>query len=85
MKWTSKPKPQEGDKKEKVKFALFPTKVEDKWLWLEKYIAIYEYKKYYYTHDVVVSEGIFTEKYYTDVAEAIGWRRIDRKLISTSA
>jgi len=83
MKWNSKTKskPTLGDKKQKVWFALFPVKVEDKWVWLEKYIVIYEYKTYYYQQDVVVSEGIFTETYYTDMVEAIGWRRIDRRLI----
>jgi hypothetical protein len=82
MKWKSKPEPKEGDKKTKHKFALFPVKVQDKWVWFEKYIAIYEYKKYPYVHDVVVSEGVFTEKYYTTVSEAIGWIIIDKKLIN---
>lgn len=81
MKWTSKPKPELGDIKEKIKFALFPTKVEGLWLWFEKYIRVYEYKTYYYQMDEVVSSGIFTEKYYTKNVEAIGWRTIDKKLI----
>ena len=75
-----KPKPQLGDKKEKIKFALFPTKVEGVWVWLEKYIAIYEYQTYSYKKDVVVSSGIFIESYYTDVDFDNDWCRIDRKL-----
>jgi len=83
MRWKSKikTKPVLGDKKEKVWFALFPVKVEDKWIWLEKYIVVYEYKTWYYSQDVVVSQGIFTEKYYTELAEATGWISINRKLI----
>lgn len=81
MKWNSKPKPREGDKKQKVKFALFPTKVENTWVWLEKYIQFYEYQKYHYTHDVVVSQGILTEKYITEMVETIGWCKEDRRLI----
>lgn len=84
MKWNVKPKkpiPIEGDTKEKIRFAFFPTKVEDKWLWLEKYVSIYQYKKYFYRYDVVVSEGLFTEKFYTTLRPALGWERINRRFI----
>ncbi len=84
MKWNSKikKKPVLGDTKEKVWFALFPVKVEDKWIWLEKYIVAYVYSTYCYTRDVVVSEGIFTEKYYTTIDEAEGWISVERKFIT---
>jgi len=83
MKWTSfkKQEPTLGDKKEKIKFALFPVKINDVFIWFEKYIQVYEYKTYYYSHDVVVSGGIFTEKYYTDLVQAVGWKKTDKKLI----
>lgn len=82
MKWTAKQKPKEGDTKSKVKFAILPVKVEDKWIWLEKYIANYEYKTFLYRHDTVVSSGIFTEKYYSDYVESIHWEIVDRKLLT---
>lgn len=84
MKWNASPttpEPKLGDKKQKIRFAVFPTLVEDKWLWWEKYIQTYEFREYYYEYDVVVSEGLIYEKYYTDIAKAEGWRKIERKLI----
>ena len=82
MKWNAKPSPKEGDVKQKTKFALFPTLMEDKWIWLESYIQFYIYEKYLYTYDVVVSEGILTEKYKTEIGETIGWVKTDKKLIT---
>lgn len=79
MNWNIKPQPKLGDKKEKTKFALFPVKVENKWIWLEKYISIYEYKSWLYTYEEVVSSGILYEKYITRVGETESWRRIGRK------
>jgi len=83
MKWNSKnkPKPILGDTKQKVKFALFPVKVGNQWLWLEKYIGIYEYKTFYYSEEVVVSSGLLTEKYYTKTSEGKAWRLVNKKLI----
>ena len=81
IKVKQKVEPQIGDTKEKVRFAFFPRKIEDTWVWLEKYIATYKYMEYYYENEVVVSQGLFTEKYYTEPALAIGWVVIDRKLI----
>jgi len=84
MNWKAKhkaPKPQLGDMKQKIKFAVFPTHVEDQIIWFEKYIQIYEYKEYFYEYDVVVSEGLLTEKYYTDIRRAEGWKKTERKLI----
>jgi hypothetical protein len=82
MRFETKPQPNLGDKKQKVKFAFFPTKVEEKILWLEKYTAIYEYKEYYYPTDVIVSEGIFTEKYYRTYVKTQGWIQIEKKLLT---
>lgn len=73
-------KPTLGEKKEKISFALFPIKIEDQWIWLKEYIVIYEYKKFYNSYDVVISEGFLTEKYYTRYFESIDWKRIGRKL-----
>lgn len=84
MKWNVKPKkptPIEGDTEERIRFAVLPIRVEDKLIWLEKYISIYQYQKLYYRHDVVVSEGLFTEKYYPTIRYYLGWVRINRRFI----
>lgn len=85
MKWQATNKiivsPKLGDKREVIRFAVFPRRVQDKWIWLEKYIAVQEYKKYYYEYDEVVSQGIFTEKYRTQGGVGERWETIDRKFI----
>lgn len=42
MRWTPKSKEilRRGAKRERIKFAWFPTKVKTTWVWLEKYRAI---------------------------------------------
>lgn len=82
MKWNCKTEPKLGDKKEKIEFAFFPTKVEDKWIWLEKYIAIYVYKEYYYPTDVIVSQSMFSEKYYRTHVKTQGWINTEKKLFT---
>lgn len=59
MKWKvikkpkkKKTKPRIGDIKEKVKFAFFPTKINNNYVWLEKYIVTYEFKKYDMEFDI---------------------------------
>lgn len=84
MKWQSKTKPVKiapklGDTKECIRFAIFPVKVQDKWVWWEKYILVKTYQEYYYEMDHVVSQGILTEKYYTTTEKGEAWRRTDRK------
>ena len=74
MKWTIKPNPKEGDIKQKIKFALFPTKVKDKWVWLERYIAIYKYENIIMCQEPIFGDGSKDK-----------WSRVDKKLISTSA
>ncbi len=71
-----------GDRKTKIKFALFPIKVEGFWIWLEKYIADYEYQTIEYDFDEVVSSGLFTEKYRTVTREYNTWKIVDRRLFS---
>jgi hypothetical protein len=44
MRFKVKPKPNIGDRKTVIKFAWFPTRVEDNIIWLEKYKAMYYYK-----------------------------------------
>ena len=40
------PRPEVGDKKEEIKFALFPMKLDkEKMVWLEDYKILYEFKK----------------------------------------
>ncbi len=87
MKWNAKVKPEKpepvlGDKKERVWFAVLPVKVESKWLWLEKYIVLLEFKEWYYDYEEVVESGIIFEKYRTVPVRTEGWRRVGRKLIS---
>lgn len=50
MRWTAKKKLklQEGDIWREIRFAFIPVRVEDKWVWLEKYVAVYEYTLYCY-------------------------------------
>jgi hypothetical protein len=36
--------PEIGDIKEKIKYAYLPTKIDEQnWIWLEKYIVVYQY------------------------------------------
>ncbi len=60
-----KPSPEIGESKTKVKFALFPFKCRHPeklkkfyWIWLEKYIAVYEYKKVKSLHGMDYGDGI---------------------------
>jgi len=74
MRLKIKPKPQYGTQKEKIKFALFPTKVENKWVWFERYIAIYKYENIIACQEPIFGDGSKDK-----------WCRVDKKLISTSA
>lgn len=63
MKWNAKAEPpvieirepELADKKEEIWFAIFPRKCTDvygdKWVWLESYIAVYEFKSYWTTYE----------------------------------
>jgi len=58
MKWNVKPKkpiPIKGDTEERMRFAFLPIRVEDKLIWLEKYISIYQYQKCYYKRVLVAA------------------------------
>ena len=84
MKWNAS-KPNDckiGDTISKIKFALFPKKVGEKWIWLERYIQHYKYCEYYWNQDVVVSKGIFTEKYYTKQVESVGWIKTHKEILT---
>lgn len=46
MRWKIKsaiPKPVVGDVREQVKFAWFPTRIDDHMVWLERYISVQTY------------------------------------------
>lgn len=47
MKWKATPKKPFiiGDRKEVIKFAWVPVRISNMWIWMEKYICIYEYKQ----------------------------------------
>lgn len=84
------PEPSIGDKKEEIKFAIFPTKIDkENMVWLERYICVYEYKntkyKFYinnkdYWIDVKVKYelcgGITRPYIWRDVKD---WKLIDKK------
>ncbi len=70
MKWSRKNKEIKeptkiGDFKRRVRFALFPAKVENETLWLEKYIKVWEFKKQYRTEEYVVSSGLLEDAFTT--------------------
>lgn len=84
MQWNikpSKPKPNIGDKKESVWFAVFPTRVENKWIWLEKYIAISELQLIHYEREEIVDDGILFQTVRNVPDTFRMWNVIDRKLI----
>lgn len=45
MRWKATPKPKLGDTKTVKRFALFPRKVNNTWVWLEFYRGVYRYEK----------------------------------------
>lgn len=88
MQWNikpSKPKPKIGDKKESFWFAVLPIRVENKWIWFEKYITISERQLVHYDREEVVDDGILfqTVRNVPDTFEM--WVVIDRKLIKKEA
>lgn len=67
MKFKIKPLPKLGDKKEKLKLALWPIKIDDTWIWMEYYLATYTYVENFYPKenceiDVKVEEWKITKK-----------------------
>lgn len=96
MKWNIKIKkekvlPRIGDVKTEVKYAFFPVKVENKYVWFEKYIRISEYKKEVFIQTYDVSSGLLEDAFtttgllntrtVTKTRTAEVWIVIDRKLI----
>ena len=75
--------PKIGDFKRKVKFALFPVTIENKIVWLEKYIKVFRFEQWSGTYQEELSSGFLSDmveltglkstrvrtKYYT----ATGW------------
>jgi hypothetical protein len=71
MKWDKKEKktkevkikeqPELGDFKRRVRFAVFPVKVKDKWLWWEKFVKVWMFKRIYHTEEHVVSSGLLED------------------------
>ena len=84
MRWNSKAKPEPclGDRRERTAFAVFPTRVEDKWIWLEKFIKVFEYKEYLEAYEEDSSyDLLLTEHVTIGYRRAIGWRVVDKKLL----
>lgn len=43
MRWKATPDPQTFERRDVVKFALVPTKIDDEWIWLESYAETFEF------------------------------------------
>jgi len=58
------PTPNIGDRKEVIKFALFPTKLDkENIIWLERYIITYEYKNIKYKCYNINKDSYLSTKY----------------------
>ena len=53
--------PKLGDFKRKLRFAFFPLKIDNKVLWLESYIKVWEFKAQVRTEEIAVSSGGFED------------------------
>lgn len=70
MKWNKKNKtkkvdPELGDFKRRVRFAFFPLKIDNKIVWWEKYIKVWEFKRNYHREELVVSSGLLEDAFTT--------------------
>lgn len=80
MKFRKKIKPKTGDKKVKVKFAWFPTKIDKTiTIWLEFYAQKYEYIEYKET--VPTNFTIWGIPLEAEIRTVIGWQETERELI----
>lgn len=43
MRWKAKIENKPGQEAQTIEFAFFPTRINDHWVWLEKYIQKYKY------------------------------------------
>ena len=83
-----------GELKEVKSFALFPTKVEGKIIWLEKYIKVKELKTVHYREEVAVTSGLLEDAVtFTGLVnertrivnrEYTGWFTVGKRLIDAS-
>lgn len=64
MRWRAKRYPNHGDRTTVRRFAYLPTRVGDKWIWLEAFYVLYHYD---------ISAGAI-------VAGAYGWQELDRTM-----
>lgn len=72
-----KSKPKEGDMRQHIRFAWWPTKIADKLIWLEKYIIIEKF---------VIRERIHAFQGYGFLkVKGGGWDEVERKLINRSS
>ena len=63
MKWKIKEPPQSGDRRQRHKFAWFPTKVENYKVWLETYVVTEEYVVTFSSAGCVLSDWIETDRH----------------------
>lgn len=98
MRWNEKVKritkvePEIGDFKRCVWFSLFPVKVANEWLWMEKYIKVYEFTNQSETVEHAVTSGgledaatflgLLNERSITKRYHYQGWEFHSRELIT---
>jgi hypothetical protein len=62
--------PKLGDRKEVVRFAIFPIIVESRFIWLKRYKAIKEYQEWF-EQDFILNDCYMVRE----------WQTVERKLI----
>ncbi len=74
--------PKIGDTKISKGWALFPVKVEGRWIWLKKYTIIWMFKPYQSIETEVIKQGIIwnKERDYSVVANC--WVQHELKIIN---
>lgn len=87
MRWnrstTKYAEPKLGDKREKTWFAIFPRRVENKWIWLEYFISISEYKEYMEAYEVESHYDFLLVEHTTiGYRKTIGWKIVERQLLA---
>lgn len=68
--------------REKIKFAFIPIKIENKWIWLQRYTAIYSYE---FTHwNEYITYGVLLQNQLEIRKSGYKWLIKSKKLINKS-
>lgn len=70
IKTTIQPKPKVGDAKSKLVFALFPHRIQDQLIWLERYEVLYIWTEQSVQGEVLGKPLLFNIGKWTKVSEA---------------